>query len=175
MEKKFIMTAFGKDRPGIVADVSRIIYENGCNLEDSQMGLLADEFTLILLLSGQGEMLEENLYRDCRRLEKEKGISVFIRPLDFHHKDYKLNGNRHTVSVEGVDQAGIVYKVSKLFAEHRINIVTLKSQTKPSPESGTELYLMTIDLIFPDGVTTDIIKRELEGLGKKLHVEISLD
>jgi len=26
MEKKFIMTAFGKDRPGIVADVSQIIY-----------------------------------------------------------------------------------------------------------------------------------------------------
>ena len=38
MNQKFIMIAFGKDRPGIVADVSGIIYENGCNLEDSSMG-----------------------------------------------------------------------------------------------------------------------------------------
>lgn len=36
------MTAFGKDRPGIVADVSQVLYENGCNLEDSTMTLLAD-------------------------------------------------------------------------------------------------------------------------------------
>jgi len=173
MEQKFIMTAFGKDRPGIVADVSEIIYENECNLEDSQMGLLADEFTLILLLSGQGEMLEENLYRDCRRLEREKGISVFIRQLDFHHADYKVNGNRRTVYVEGIDQAGIVYKVSKLLSDHGVNIITLESHTKPSPESGTALYLMTIDVILPNDFATDALESALESIGKKLHVEIS--
>lgn len=173
MEKKFIMTAFGKDRPGIVADVSEIIYENGCNLEESQMGLLADEFTLILLLSGQGEMLEDNLYRDCRRLEKEKGISVFIRPLDFNTTEHKVNGLRHTVYVEGVDQAGIVYRVSKVLADKGINITSLKSKTKPSPESGTALYLMTIDVVFPGDITSGAIEHELEQIGKKLHVEIS--
>ena len=67
------MTAFGKDRPGIVADVSQIIYENGCNLEDSTMTLLEDEFTIILLFAGHEKgRLEENLLNDCRRLEKEK-------------------------------------------------------------------------------------------------------
>ena len=33
MEKKFIMTAFGEERPGIVADVTQLIYENNCNLD----------------------------------------------------------------------------------------------------------------------------------------------
>ena len=80
MDKKFIMTAFGKDRPGIVADVSQIIYENGCNLEDSTMTLLEDEFTIILLFAGREDgSLENNLLNNCRRLEKEKGITAFIR------------------------------------------------------------------------------------------------
>lgn len=35
MSKKIMLTAFSKDRPGIVADISQIIYENGYNLEDS--------------------------------------------------------------------------------------------------------------------------------------------
>lgn len=74
MEQKFIMTAFGKDRPGIVAEIARIIYENKCNLEDSSMGRLADEFTLILLLAGAGEKLQEKLSRACQRLEMEKEI-----------------------------------------------------------------------------------------------------
>ena len=72
MEKKFIMTAFCKDRPGIVADVSQVIYENGCNLEDSSMTSLSDEFAIILLLSGREEGdLEEQLSKGCRRLERD--------------------------------------------------------------------------------------------------------
>ena len=51
MEEKFIMTAFCKDRPGIVADITETIYENGCNLEDSTMTSMLDEFAIILLFS----------------------------------------------------------------------------------------------------------------------------
>lgn len=175
MEKKFIMTAFGKDRPGIVADVSGIIYENECNLEDSQMGLLADEFTLILLLSGQGEKLEESLYKDCRRLEKESNISVFIRELDFQRPDYKENGNRYTISVEGVDQGGIVYKISKFLSDQSININTLTSQRKLSPESGTALYIMNMEVTLPKTVFKESVERELEQIGHQLNVDISLN
>ena len=87
MEQKFIMTAFGKDRPGIVAEIAGIVYENQCNLEDSNMSRLADEFTLILLLSGQGNELKKRLTRDFKRLEREKHITAFIRPLDYQRLD----------------------------------------------------------------------------------------
>ena len=43
MEQKFIMTAFAEERPGIVADVMQVIYEHGCNLEDSTMTRLEDD------------------------------------------------------------------------------------------------------------------------------------
>ncbi|SLM32272.1 ACT domain protein [Desulfamplus magnetovallimortis] len=174
MEKKFIMTAFGKDRPGIVADVSGIIYENGCNLEDSQMGLLADEFTLMLLLSGRGEELEDMLQKECRRLEKEKNISVFIKELDFHHPEYKENGNRHTISVEGIDQGGIVYKISKFLSDQSININRLTSQMKLSPESGTALYTMTMDVSFPETVFVESVEKGLERIGDQLNVDITV-
>jgi formyltetrahydrofolate hydrolase len=54
MQQRFIMTAFGHDRPGIVADVTQILYENGCNLEDTSMTLLAGQFTLIPRLARSG-------------------------------------------------------------------------------------------------------------------------
>lgn len=174
MEKKFMMTAFGKDRPGIVADVSEIIFENGCNLEDSRMGLLADEFTLMLLLSGQGEALEDRLNKDCRRLEKEKNVSVFLRELDFQRPDYKENGNRHTISVEGIDQGGIVYKISKYLADQSININALTSRMQLSPESGTALYTMTMEVSFPETVVKESIVHGLEQIGDALNVDITL-
>ena len=69
MEKKFITTAFGKERPGFVADIARVIYENGCNLEDSTMTGLSDEFALILLFSGREEegIEEQGGQRCCRK------------------------------------------------------------------------------------------------------------
>lgn len=172
MEQKLIMTAFGKDRPGIVAEIAEIIYKNNCNLEDSNMSRLADEFTLILLLTGNGGELREKLARDCKRLEREKAISVFIRPLDFHRPDTK--NNCRTIEVEGVDQAGIVYKTARLLAREQINIETLASRKKFSPNSGTAMYAMKINAQFPDTIAMDAFDEKLERLANELHVDITV-
>ena len=174
MDKKFIMTAFGKDRPGIVADIAEVIFENHCNLEDSNMGRLADEFTLILLLSGKGEDLGEKLSRECRRMEREKEIFVFIRPLEYSHPR-DANGKPVTaIRVEGIDQAGIVYKVSRLLAENNINIETLKSRKKYSPGTGTAMYDVEITATLPETVSVDTLEASLDTLGSELNVDITV-
>jgi len=174
VENQFIMTAFGKDRPGIVAEIAEVIFENKCNLEDSNMGRLADEFTLILLLTGKEEDLQEKLSRDCKRLERERNIFVFIRPLEYQLPDTK-NGNFDcTIEVEGVDQAGIVYKVSRFLADHSINIETLTSQKKFSPNSGTALYSMEITTKIPETISIQALEESLESLANELNVDISL-
>jgi glycine cleavage system transcriptional repressor len=174
VENKFILTAFGTDRPGIVAEISEIIYEHQCNIEDSNMGRLADEFTLILLLTGSGDGLQDTLSRACRRLEREKDIFVFIRPLAYHIPEYQ-NGNINCIiEVDGVDQAGIVYKVSRLLADNKINIETLTSKKKFSPNSGTPMYSMQIKANRPDDVSKDLLEDELETLANELNVDINL-
>ncbi|MEH0020426.1 MAG: ACT domain-containing protein [Desulfobacter sp.] len=174
MEQKYIMTAFGKDRPGIVAEISEMIFENHCNLEDSNMGRLADEFTLILLLAGQGPELQEKLTRDCRRLERERGLSVFIRPLEYNHQPNGNGSNLKTISVEGVDQGGIVYKVSQLLGRMEINVETLNSKKKYSPGSGTALYAMEIKASVPGNVSAEALAGQLDELGEELNVDITL-
>lgn len=173
MEKKFIMTAFGKDRPGIVADVSGLIYENGCNLEDSTMTLLADEFTIMLLFAGQGDGLEDQLSKDCRRLEKEKGISAFIRSVDTDKTEQKTPFSTSTLHVEGLDQAGIVYKISRYLADNKVNIINLNSRITFSPESGTAIYIMEIQVQIPESISSDDFDKELTRVGDDLNVEIT--
>ena len=174
MEQRFIMTAFGKDRPGIVADISEMVFENHCNLEDSNMGRLADEFTLILLLTGQGEDLEERLSRDCRRLEREKGLSAFVRPLDHNGLPRTHQQAVKTICVEGVDQGGIVYRISRLLSRHKVNIETLTSKKKYSPGSGTAMYAMEIRAALPDALSSHALAEALDDLGCDLNVDITL-
>ena len=174
MTGRFIMTAFGKDRPGIVADVTRVLYENGCNLEENSMTLLADEFTLILLFSAPDEGGEERLLAECRRLEKDRGISAFIRPLG-ERKDLLSSGVKSfVVEVEGLDQSGIVYQISQHLADQGLNILDLKSTVKSSPESGTALYQMQILIQAQSGMSADEIEAALAPVADELHVDISV-
>ncbi len=174
MSSRFIMTAFGEDRPGIVADVTRVLYENGCNLEENSMTLLADEFTLILLFSAPDAGIEDRLTMECRRLEKERGISAFIRPLG-ERKDLASPGVKtYVVEVEGLDQSGIVYQVSQHLADRGLNILDLKSTVKSSPESGTALYQMQILVQSTAGISAVDIEAGLAPVADELHVDINV-
>ena len=174
MKKKYIMTAFGKDRPGFVADITRVIYENGCNLEDSNMTSVSDEFAIVLLFSGREEGIEEQLEKDCRRLEKEKGISAFIRPVGGERAEPKAAFSLHTIHVEGLDKAGIVYKVSQCLADHNINIANLSTKLDFEPESGAAYYIMEIQIEVPEGTPLDDIEQGLSQIEEELNVDITL-
>jgi glycine cleavage system transcriptional repressor len=175
MEKRYIMTAFGMDRPGVVADVTELLYECGCNLEDSTMTRLADEFAVILLFTSRKAGIEETLAKECRRLEREKGISAFFREAE--RGKGKAEGNRalHSVRVEGVDHTGIVYRVSRLLASLGANIENLSSNIAHSPESGTARYRMEILVKVPGGVSLDELRRALSRTGEELDVDIALE
>lgn len=175
MTGRFIMTAFGKDRPGIVADVTRLLYENGCNLEENSMTLLADEFTLILLFSTPDAGIEERLLAECRRLEKDRGISAFVRPLG-ERRDLPASGVQvFVIEVEGLDQAGIVYRISQHLADRGLNVLDLKSTVKSSPESGTALYQMQIHIQAQAGISAADVEAGLSSVADELHVDISVN
>lgn len=175
MSSRYIMTAFGKDHPGIVADVTCLLYENGCNLEESTMTLLADEFTLSLLFSCQQEYIEEQLTRECRRLERDKAISAFIRPLEARSENATNGGRSCVLHIEGLDQAGIVYKTSRFLADREVNIVDLKSTVKESPESGATIYVMDIHIEIPATLSTGQLEKDLSAVADDLNVDITLE
>jgi len=175
MTQRYIMTAFGKDRTGIVADVTRLLYDNDCNLEDTTMSMLADEFTLSLLFSSPDENIDELLSRECRRLELDKGISAFVRPLQPQQHQGRQNYKTCTLHIEGLDQAGIVYKTSQFLADRQLNIVQLDSTSTASPESGATIYNMIIHVQVPEQLPFDQLEEELGSVADELHVDITLD
>lgn len=179
MGKRFIVTAIGKDRPGFIADVSGLIYENGCNLEDSTMTSLSDEFAMIFMVEGPEEKpgeepLEERLLKECRRLEKEKGISAFVRPIKTRRPGPRQATVSETLHVEGLDQAGIVYKISRYLADKNINISHFSSRMSHSPETGAAMYSVDIQIEIPRGMTRESVDEGLTQIRNELNVDISV-
>ena len=81
MRKWFIVSAVGRDRPGIVADLAQLVYGCDANLEDSRMTILGNEFAAIMLCSGLSDELGERLGAGARRLEWQNRLTVMIRPI----------------------------------------------------------------------------------------------
>ena len=119
MKTYCILSAIGKDRPGIVADVSEVIYECGGNIEDSSMSLLRNHFALLLLFSTDKEEVNQKLSSDLKRLEWEKNLTVFFTPITFEeaHPGHMGESEHFKINTSGIDHAGIVFKVCRLLAD----------------------------------------------------------
>jgi glycine cleavage system transcriptional repressor len=177
MKQWFALSAIGKDRPGIVADLAELIYECDCNLEDSSMMILGGEFAVLLLLSGVGDGLDERLRAACKRLEWEKRLTVFIRPLEAEPVPYGADEVRVPFQLHavGLDKAGIVARICRCLADRRINIVRLQSHSRPQAETGTPVYDMRIQLDVPAGTDEAGLRRELEEVAESMSVEVTLE
>jgi len=176
MRRWFAMSAIGRDRPGIVADLAELIYECDCNLEDSRMTILGSEFAVLLLLSGQGDDVERRLSSGCKRLEWEKRLTVFIRPLEEPAPvpGEPPRGTPLECVVTGVDKAGIVARVARTVADHGANITDLHSDLRPEPESGTPMYTMRLRLVVPPEHDVRTLRQALERVAAELRVDLSV-
>ena len=175
MKRLFALSAIGRDRPGIVADLAELIYECDCNLEDSRMTILGSEFAVLLLLSGQGADAERRLSAGCKRLEWEKRLTVFFRPLEGAVASAEeAPGRVLECVVTGVDKAGIVARIARTLADQRVNVEDLRTELRPEPESGTPIYTMRIRLRVPPGVDERALRRRLEADATSLNVDVAL-
>jgi glycine cleavage system transcriptional repressor len=175
MKQLFALSAIGRDRPGIVADLAELIYECDCNLEDSRMTILGSEFAVLLLLSGQGADVERRLSTACKRLEWEKRLSVFFRPLDRDAPPpEEPTGRLLECSVTGVDKAGIVARIARTIADHGANVQDLRTELRPEPESGTPIYTMRLAMRLGPGVDERALRRRLEADAAELCVEVAV-
>ncbi len=174
MEQRYILTGFGQDRVGIVADLTEVMFELGCNLEDSNMTRLANEFAVIFLFTASDEAIEDKLSLACRRLEKDKGLSAFFRRVDSKVRKAPAPAATHSIRAEGPDQIGIVYKISRYLAANEVNIVNLQARRSFSPDSGTALYSVHLEVECPQHLSLDKLDQGLHRIADDIHVDIQL-
>jgi glycine cleavage system transcriptional repressor len=176
MRSYYILSAIGKERPGIVADVSEVIFECGGNIEDSNMGLLKTHFALLILFSAEKEEVEKKLPARLKRLEWEKNLSVFYSsiPEEEMLSTKKEAFQRYRLTTSGIDQSGIVCRVSRLLSDQKIHIIDMKTQQSRTAESGTPLFEMDIEIDVPSSISEQGLREDLHRLANELMIDLVL-
>ena len=167
MGKYFLINAFGKDKPGIVAEVSKILYENGFNLENSTMSKLADEFTIMLVVYTEKEFTTDEVKKLFLPVEDKLNLNIYVKEIDYKEEDKK--NTLYKVIVYGGDKPGIVYKVAKLLAENNINIVDMTT------EKAQDIYVLITDVEIPDSVDFEEFRAKIKQLQYDIDVDVSCE
>jgi len=169
----FAVTIISKDRPGIVADTTEVLYRLGCNIEDSSCTMLGGDFAMILIVTHEKPFPKSRLSDEFRALQERTGLVVHLRTL---HDDeichQKEEGELCLISVYGSDQPGIVYRVTRALADNMINITDLNTRligTKDEP-----VYVLMLEAILPVGMSVDDTAAMFASLRKELNVEIGI-
>ena len=166
----FALSAVGADRPGIVAAVTGVLVDHGCNLEDTSMSILRGHFAMMLVVAApegvEAATLEQALAGPAADLE----LVVAVRRID-DDVPASPEGEAWNVAVYGADRPGIVHRVTSVLADAGVNVVDLT--TRVIGEPGRPVYAMVLEVTLPAGLDGGTLAARLDGLAEELGVECS--
>ena len=139
MSNWFMLTLVGKDRAGIVAQITTTLFENNCNLGEASMMRLGGNFSIMLMVSYQGDAkaLKNRLTPVTDRL----ALKIHIDAIEAKLHQHVIPDVR--ISVLGADRAGIVSQVTSALSDAGLDILDLESDVGGSQDKP--LYIMHIE------------------------------
>ena len=165
------LTAVGADRPGIVAAVTKVLFEFGGNVEDSRMAILGGHFAMVLIVALPEGSDVGSLERALERPAGDLGLVVAVRPVA-DVSGAVGSGMPYEVRVYGADHPGIVARVSALLAERGVNIRDLATHVSGG---DAPLYMMLLDVVVPDATDVGVLERGLRALGEEIGVDVAIE
>ena len=159
------VTAIGNDRPGIVAAVTKVLYDHGCNLEDATSTILRGHFAITLVVRG-GEGGSDALEADLGPVAEDLGLVVTVRPVE--EAATGVVEPTHVVSVYGGDRPGIVYRVSEALAGTGANVTALSSRVIGSDRP---VYALLMEVA---AGSEEELTSALASLREELDVDVSV-
>jgi glycine cleavage system transcriptional repressor len=159
------ITVIGHDRPGIIAETTRVLADLGLNLEDSTMTLLRGHFAMMLICAGGHTAAE--VEEALGGLTADGSLTVSVREVP-EEPAHEAVGASYVLTVHGGDRPGIVSTVAAEVARAGGNITDLTTRL-----SG-ELYLLVAEVDLPAGADVTALQASLEAVATGLGVGVSL-
>lgn len=146
MSKWYMLTLVGRDQPGIVARLTRVLYETGCNLGETSMIRLGSSFTVMMMVESGGS--ESDLRLALQPVTESLQLVLHIDAIKagFHQRP----APDVCIVVYGADRAGIVAEVTGNAAVAGLNIVDLESEVGGT--AADPIYILQIQGVATEGV-----------------------
>lgn len=163
------LSAIGRDRPGIVAEVTRALLGHSLNITDSQMAVLGGRFTMMLIVDAPDGTDLDAVHEELTRTRERLSLDALSLSALADAADAPAADPSHIVTVYGVDHPGIVHAVSARLAARAVNVTDLETRLV-----GDGLYAMVLEVALPLELDPEALAAMLAEVGAEQGVEVTV-
>jgi glycine cleavage system transcriptional repressor len=169
---KAILSILGRDRPGIVAAVARVLFEQGCNIENVSQTMLQSEFAGIFIVSLPHGLAVETLHEALFKRLSVVGLHVHTKPCEPPEEAGAAKPTEpFVITTRGPDRKGLVADMSQVIASYGVNITNLQAVFKGGDEPGDNLMIYEVDV--PLTIDPQALARDLRAKAETLQLDIN--
>jgi glycine cleavage system transcriptional repressor len=174
MDRLVSVSVMGDDRPGIVAGVSKVLYENACNIEALSQTVIMGQFAMIVVVAPLKGSKTEALEKALEGLGREMSLEIHVR---LHNPEERLGfdpgeAEPFVITVRGEDHPGLVYAITAILAGQGVNITRLGAEVVPMGQQLEYIQIYEVDI--PRALDFALIQKALRDKGAEIGVTVDM-
>jgi phosphoserine phosphatase len=125
MNSLYVISAVGKDQPGLVRSVAQRLADLRINIVDVDARAVRGHFTMFLVVDlSTSDSNYEEMQIKLNQVRSNFNLGLRIEPFEAGRR--KANKQIMILTVMGIDRPGIVAELSELFFQNHLNIESIK-------------------------------------------------
>lgn len=167
-----VLSALGKDRPGIIDRLSKAIFDNDCSIADSRMTVLGGTFAILLMVEGPWDRLAR-LEDQIGDLQKELALTIISQRTEPRSPAGDLLP--YGVDVVALDHPGIVNSLASFFSQRGINIEDMSTACYAAAHTGAPMYSVHMSVGIPSKLHISALREEFMDFCDAMNLDAVLE
>jgi len=171
--RKIIISVLGQDRPGIIAAVSKILFDQDSNIENVSQTILQSEFSGIFIASVPKQSSLDELHVCLKEGLAPMNLYVHVKSLEQAQNTYSPGQSEpFIITTKGPDRKGLVAKITEIIARHKVNVSNLQALFKGGDDPNKNIMIYEVDI--PPQTDPQKLYAELREKADELGLMISI-
>jgi glycine cleavage system transcriptional repressor len=171
--KKMIISVLGKDRPGIIAAVTKVLLEKDFNIEDVSQTILQNQFSGIFIAQGPDRLTPDDLSRGLEADATDFNLHFRVLDLDADEATWTpCDCEPFVITTRGPDRKGLVANITALLAAYNVNVTQLQAAFRGGNDPDKNIMIYEVDI--PLDIDQKKLRQALQDKGKALNLQINI-
>lgn len=172
MKNYLVLTALGEKNFPLTTQFTQAIRDAGCNIEDSRITSLGNEFSIVMMLSGNWDAIAK-IEGTLPKLQDQLGLTITA-------KRTELAGNQnnqmpYAIDVVAFDRTGIVHDIAKFLTENNISIQNMETNTYKAVNTGAAMFSMHMTVNIPADISIASIRGDFIEFCDQLNLDAIME
>ncbi len=175
-DRMISFSAIGLDSPGLVAKITRTIFAMHGNIVDVEESCRRGLFSIFLVIdfSASADSMDE-IMASLHVIKRKTDLKIVLDRFNAKEIAYSSQHENHLVTLTGIDQPGIIAKISDFFYSHNINIEKCRMIARGkffSMEMGIDTQKMKLKPTFTRWANLLTMKDDLRSLCTRINQSV---